>query len=216
MKEIYKHWSAPLYLSDIVDHPFITVGKKSYYSGYYDNRKFEDGCVRFLWGDQLSSKLYNPMNDFGWTIDRLIIGNYVCIASGVVILMGGNHNHNQDFLTVYPFEETIKESYKSKGDTVIESDVWIGMNAMIMPGVKIEEGAIIAAGSIVTKDVPAYSIVGGNPAKVIRQRFSNEVQKMLEEMKWFDWDDVQIKGAVHILSSQDIDSLYEYYLNHVK
>ena len=89
--------------------------------------------------------LINPIEDHGWHLDKLIIGNYVCIASGVIILMGGNHNHHLEWITVYPFVEQIENSYEPKGDTIIESDAWIGMNAMIMPGVTIGECAYFFA-----------------------------------------------------------------------
>ncbi|WP_019420167.1 CatB-related O-acetyltransferase [Paenibacillus sp. OSY-SE] len=212
----FDHWSEIKYLKDIVTNPMIKVGDYSYYSGYYDNHDFEDGCVRYLWGDEKSRKLFNPIEDYGWHIDKLIIGNYVCIASGVIILMGGNHNHHSEWITVYPFVEQIETSYKTKGDTIIESDAWIGMNAMIMPGVTIGEGAIIAAGSVVAKDVPPYTIVGGNPAKEIKKRFTDKEIEMLKEMRWFDWEREKIERANHILSSSSINQLYDFYQREIK
>lgn len=149
-------------------------------------------------------------------MDRLIIGNYVCIASGVIILMGGNYNHHSEWITVYPFTEQIERSYEPKGYTVIKSDAWIGMNAMIMHGVTVGEGAIVAAGSVVLKDVPPYTIVGGNPAKEIRKRFSDsEIDKLLE-LRWFDWERNKIEKAVPLLSSGSINQLYDFYFNEVK
>lgn len=205
------HWSETVYLNEIVTNPLITVGDYSYYSGYYGQPNFEDGCVRYLWGDQVSQELFNPIASFGWKLDRLFIGNYVCIASGVVILMGGNHNHHPEWVTVYPFHETIARSYESKGDTIIESDVWIGMNAMIMPGVRIAEGAIVAAGSVVVKDVPAYGIVGGNPAKLIKERFTLQEQNWLKEIRWYDWPRYQVEKAIPLLMSGNIEGLYRFY-----
>ena len=210
------HWSEIKYLKDIVANPMIEVGEYSYYSGYYDNHDFEDGCVRYLWGDEKSRRLFNPIKDFGWVLDKLIIGNYVCIASGVIILMGGNHNHHSEWITVYPFAEQIEFSYAPKGDTIIGSDAWIGMNAMIMPGVKIGEGAIVAAGSVVVKDVLPYTIVGGNPAKEIKKRFSDKAIEKLQEMRWFDWEREKIERAGPILSSSSIDQLYEFYQREIK
>ncbi|KOP64687.1 chloramphenicol acetyltransferase [Bacillus sp. FJAT-18019] len=207
----FEHWSEIKYLKDIVTNPMITVGEYSYYSGYYDDHDFEDGCVRYMWGDEKSRQLFNPIEDYGWHIDKLIIGNYVCIASGVIILMGGNHNHHSDWITVYPFVDQIETSYAPKGDTIIESDAWIGMNAMIMPGVTIGEGAIVAAGSVVAKDVAPYTIVGGNPAKVIKKRFTDAEIEKLKEMRWFDWEREKIEQASHILSSSSINRLYEFY-----
>ncbi|RJX39005.1 antibiotic acetyltransferase [Paenibacillus pinisoli] len=212
----FNHWSEIKYLKDIVTNPMIEVGEYSYYSGYYDQHDFEDGCVRYLWGDEKSRKLFNPAEDYGWVLDKLIIGNYVCIASGVVILMGGNHNHRSDWITVYPFVEQIAASYEPKGDTIIESDAWIGMNAMIMPGVRIGEGAIVAAGSVVIKDVPPYTIVGGNPAKEIKKRFTDQEIEWLMEMRWYDWDRKDIERAGHILSSSSIHRLYDFYQREIR
>jgi len=210
----FNHWSEIKYLKDIVTNPMIEVGEYSYYSGYYDGHDFEDGCVRYLWGDEKSRKLFNPTE--GWVLDKLIIGNYLCIASGVIILMGGNHNHHPEWITVYPFVEQIETSYEPKGDTIIESDSWIGMNAMIMPGVKIGEGAIVAAGSVVAKDVPPYTIVGGNPAKEIRKRFTDKEIEKLKEMRWFDWERKKIERASHLLSSSSITQLYDFYQREIK
>lgn len=215
-KNNYKNWSETKYLEDIVTNPLITVGKKSYYSGFYENNNFENGCVRYLWGDSSTRDLFNPEEDFGWELDRLEIGNYVCVASGVTILLGGNHNHHPDWITVYPFADHVKESFLPKGDTVIKSDAWIGMGATIMPGVTIGEGAIIAAGSMVLKDVPPYTVVGGNPAKEIKKRFSEEEIDLLLELRWFDWTEEEIKEAEPILMSRDIHKLYEYYQQHIK
>ncbi|MFF2753059.1 CatB-related O-acetyltransferase [Psychrobacillus sp. NPDC058041] len=212
----FNHWSEIKYLKDIVTNPLIEVGEYSYYSGYYDNHDFEDGCVRYLWGDEKSRKLFNPIESHGWHLDKLIIGNYVCIASGVIILMGGNHNHHPEWITVYPFEEQIENSYSPKGDTIIESDAWIGMNAMIMPGVTIGEGAIVAAGSVVARDVPPYTIVGGNPAKEIKKRFTDKEIEKLKEMRWFDWGRETIELANHILSSSSINQLYDFYQREIK
>ncbi|MEG0250250.1 MAG: CatB-related O-acetyltransferase [Peptostreptococcus sp.] len=215
-KNKFNHWSETKYLKSLVSNPLIEVGDYSYYSGYYNNYSFEDGCVRYMWGDSKSRELFNPIEQFGWDLDRLIIGNYVCIAVGVTILMGGNHNHNTDWITVYPFESEIKDSFKSKGNTVIKSDAWLGMNSTIMPGVTIGEGAVVAAGSVVVSDVDAYTVVGGNPAKLIKKRFDDDEIDKLLEMRWFDWDREDILKASKILSSPSIDNLYSYYLENIK
>lgn len=212
MNEVnYTHWSEIKYLKDIVTNPLIEVGDYSYYSGYYGNHSFEDGCVRYHWGDEKSRNLFNPIESNNWTLDKLIIGRYVCIASGVIILMGGNHNHNPNWITVYPFEKYIADSYAPKGDTIIGNDVWIGMEAIIMPGVKIGDGAIIGARSVVTKNVESYSVVCGNPAKEIKKRFSDADIEKLKEIRWFDWDKDEVSNISHILSSSSIDELYDYY-----
>ncbi|MGX7014901.1 CatB-related O-acetyltransferase [Vagococcus silagei] len=212
----FNKWSDTQYLADLVTNSMIEVGKYSYYSGYYENQNFEDGCVRYLWGDPKTRASFNPIEQFDWHLDRLIIGNFVCIASGAIILMGGNHNHRSDWITVYPFADHVKESYQAKGDTVIKSDAWIGMNAMIMPGITIGEGAIVASGSLVTKNVEPYTIVAGNPARLVKKRFSEtEIEKLLE-MRWFDWSDEEIRAVESILMSHSIEDLYQYYLNHIK
>lgn len=90
MKE-FTNWSDTKQLKELITNPLIEVGEGSYYSGYYGNQNFEDGCVRYLWGDEKTKDLFNPIEDFGWKMDKLIIGNYVCIAGGATILMGGNH-----------------------------------------------------------------------------------------------------------------------------
>lgn len=206
----FKMWSETKDLRELVTNPLIQVGKHSYYSGYYENQDFEDGCVRYLWGDEKTRSAFNPKETFGWELDSLIIGNYVCIGSGVVILMGGNHNHRTDWVTVYPFESHLKASFSPKGETVIKSDAWIGMNAMILPGITIGEGAVVAAGSVVTKNVPPYTIVGGNPAQIIKKRFSEKEIAMLLEIRWFDWSDEKVKNAKELLMSPEIDKLYEW------
>lgn len=210
----FENWSDTKYLSDVITNPMIEVGEYSYYSGYYENSDFEDGCVRYLWGDPKTRAAFNPMEQMGWELDRLIIGNYVCIASGAVILLGGNHNHNADWISVYPFESHIQQSFKRKKDTIIKSDAWIGMKAMIMPGVTIGEGAIIAAGAVVTKDVEPYTVVGGNPAKLIKKRFSDKEIAMLMEIRWFDWERSEIEEVLDLIMSPNIEALYEYYNNY--
>ena len=117
---------------------------------------------------------------------------------------------------LHPFVDQIETSYAPKGDTIIESDAWIGMNAMIMPGVTIGEGAIVAAGSVVAKDVAPYTIVGGNPAKVIKKRFTDAEIEKLMEMRWFDWEREKIERASHILSSSSINHLYDFYQREIK
>ncbi|MCI3921403.1 CatB-related O-acetyltransferase [Paenibacillus sp. TRM 82003] len=121
----------------------------------------------------------------------LKIGKYCSIAAGVTIMLGGEHY--MDRVTTYPFQGMIPEAMIyidkpfSKGDVKIGHDVWIGLGATIMSGVNIGNGAVIATQSLVVKDVPPYAIVGGNPAKVIRYRFSPEVIKEIEESRWWDW-----------------------------
>lgn len=125
---------------------------------------------------------YGKLNisSFGNINERLIIGNFVSIGGNVLFLLGGNHQY--DCLTTYPFKKKVlfKETEAiTKGPIIIEDDVWIGNNAIILSGVKIGKGAIVAAGSVITKNVEPYSIVGGNPAKLIKYRFNQEIVKEL-------------------------------------
>lgn len=118
--------------------------------------------------------------DYGDTNAELRIGNFCSIAEEVVFLLSGEHNI--DTISSFPYEEKFMEKSNcagSKGSIIVNDDVWIGYRATIMSGVTIGQGAVIAAGSVVTKDVPAYAIVGGNPAKLIRYRFSQEIIDML-------------------------------------
>ncbi|MBE9013529.1 CatB-related O-acetyltransferase, partial [Pseudanabaenaceae cyanobacterium LEGE 13415] len=96
----------------------------------------------------------------------------------------------------------------SRGDTIIGNDVWIGYESMIMPGVKIGDGAVIAAKSVVVKDIPAYAIVGGNPATVIRKRFNDAEIARLLEISWWHWDIEKITQAIPLIMSNDIEALY--------
>ena len=101
------------------------------------------------------------------------------------------------------------EELPIKGDTVIQNDVWIGYNSLIMPGIKIGNGSIIASNSVVVKDVEPYSIVGGNPAKLIRKRFDNEIIDLLESIKWWDWPIEKVTTNLEILTSNDVSKLRE-------
>lgn len=197
-----KHWSEVEWLHKTVKNPNIIIqGSHSYYSGYYDGN-FENTVVRYLYGDAFSSHPdtgWMPM----WEIDKLFIGDYVQIAPGVKIIMGGNNTHNINFISTYPFlnREALKRSYEKAGETRIGNDVWLGMCSMIMPGVTIGNGAIIAAHSVVTRDVPPYSLIGGNPAKPIRQRFSDEEIDLLQQLQWWNWPEDKIAFLLPLIQN---------------
>lgn len=131
---------------------------------------------------EVGKKTYGIINliDSSYDETKLIIGSYCSIGPDVRFLLGGEHN--LDTISTYPFKVNVlgeaKES-KSKGNIVLHDDVWIGTNAIICSGVEIGQGAVVAAGSVVTKNVPPYSVVGGNPAKVIKYRFSDDLIKKL-------------------------------------
>jgi len=197
-----KHWSEVEWLHKTVKNPNIIInGTHSYYSGCFDG-PFEKFVVRYLYGVEESSHPetgWTPM----WEIDKLIIGDYVQIAAGVKIIMGGNNNHNSRFISSYPFLEptALQRSYKKAGDTIIGNDVWIGMCSMIMPGVRLGHGVIIAAQSVVTHDVPEYCLVGGNPAKFIRKRFTDDEIKLILELKWWEWSESKINALLPFIQN---------------
>lgn len=145
--------------------------------------KLPDYCNigRFTYGFNLKNVLYHSKNKS----EKLIIGDFCSIAPYVQFILASDHPYKG--LSTFPFKVKIlghDTEAISKGDIIVKDDVWIGLNSIILSGVTIGQGAIVAAGSVVTKDVPAYSIVGGNPARVIKYRFEPEV---VEELKKFDF-----------------------------
>jgi len=204
MKNYFESPFKGITLDKQVTNPNIIVGRYSYYSGYYHGHSFDD-CVRFLLPDEGA--------------DKLIIGSFCSIGSGAAFIMAGNQGHRHDWISTFPFFfmsevgifEGAENGYSPSGDTVIGNDVWIGSEAIIMPGVKIGHGAIIGTRALVTRDVEPYSIVGGNPARTIRSRFDENSVSMLLELQWWDWPDDQLKGAMQTLTSGDVEALYRYW-----
>ncbi|REC46989.1 type B chloramphenicol O-acetyltransferase [Chryseobacterium pennipullorum] len=192
-------------IKDHIQNPNIIAGKYSYYSGYYHGYSFDD-CARYLMPDRSD-------------VDKLIIGSYCSIGTGASFIMCGNQGHRYDWISSFPFFYMSEvecfgealDAFQPAGDTVIGHDVWIGTEAMIMPGIRIGDGAVIGSRALVTRDVEPYTIVGGNPAKLIRKRFSERHIDMLLEMKWWEWDETLLKDAVQTLCSPDIDLLYEWF-----
>lgn len=186
------------FLKNIITRPNIIVGDYTYYDDFHDVKNFEK----------------NVKYHFDFIGDKLIIGKFCMIASDVTFIMNGA-NHLTDAISTYPFAifghdwagAMDGKSYPSKGDTIIGNDIWIGYNSVIMPGVKVGDGAIIATNSTVTKDVEPYSIVGGNPAREIRKRFSGEHIARLLELKWWEWEIGQITRHVRHLTGTEIDRL---------
>lgn len=199
-----KHWSKTQLLHEVVQNPNIHIkGRHSYYSDCWDDG-FEQSVVRYLQGDEQSRDW-----QLAWDVDQLYIGDYVCIGAEAVILMGGNHTHRLDWFCLYPFLDHIEEAYVCKGDTIISDGVWIGMRAFVMPGVHIGEGAVIAANSVVVKDVAPYTIVGGNPAKPINTRFSPDVIEQLLVLKIYEWHEDKFEALKAFICSSDFLALKE-------
>ncbi|MFA0413088.1 type B chloramphenicol O-acetyltransferase [Vibrio renipiscarius] len=191
-------------LQEQVTNPNIIVGKYSYYSGYYHQHSFDD-CARYLMPDR---------DD----VDKLIIGSYCSIGSGAVFMMAGNQGHRHDWVSTFPFyyqrtseHSQAQDAFQRAGDTIIGNDVWIGSEAMIMSGIQIGHGAVIASRAVVTKPVPPYAIVGGNPAKIIRYRFTPEEIAQLLEMQWWNWPEEQVEEAMPLMCSDSIDALYHWW-----
>ncbi len=151
---------------------------------------------------------------YAWNGDKLIIGKFCQIASGVEFVMNGA-NHQMNAVSTFPFytlegwemEPPAAADLPLKGDTVIGNDVWIGQNAVILPGVHIGNGAIIGANSVVGSDVPAYTIVAGNPARKIRKRFDDDLTRLLQAFRWWDKSIEEINQLIPLLTSGDLENV---------
>jgi acetyltransferase-like isoleucine patch superfamily enzyme len=145
---------------------------------------------------------------------KLIIGKYCSFAPKVTILLGGEHHH--DWVSSYPFSLMQEEASElpgypmTKGDVAIGNDVWIGYEALILSGVTIGDGAVIAARSLVAKNVEPYSIVGGVPAKHLRFRFDQETVNELMRIRWWDWTSAEIHSAMPKLQSPNMQAFLDY------
>lgn len=145
----------------------------------------------------------------------LKIGKFCSIADNVTVFLGSNHR--VDWISTYPFGHINQNTFdkiklpnghpSTKGDVIIGNDVWIATNSVIMSGVKIGDGAVVAANAVVTKDVSPYSIVAGNPAKEVKKRFDDQTVKKLLKIKWWDFDENKINDISDILLSSDIKKL---------
>ncbi|MFZ9738876.1 MAG: Vat family streptogramin A O-acetyltransferase [Prochlorotrichaceae cyanobacterium] len=187
------------FIQNTVSNPNIMIGDYTYYDDPEDSENFER----------------NVLYHFPFVGDQLIIGKFCALARGVKFIMNGA-NHQLDGLSTYPFQifgngwETVEpppEALPYKGNTVIGNDVWIGYETVIMPGVKVGDGAIVAAKSVVVSDVPPYTIFGGNPARQIRQRFDDETIRALLEIAWWDWEIDKITRNLDKIVSADLEAL---------
>ena len=196
-REAAPGWHGTAYLKPIVNHPLIEVGDYSYYDDADGPEKFVERCVRY---------------HFEFVGDRLIIGKFVAIATGAQFMMNGA-NHAMGGFSTYPFvgfagwKDKAPEIEHDRGDMIIGNDVWIGREAMIMPGVKIGDGAIIGARAMVGADVPPYAIVVGNPGVVKRLRFDDATIAELLAIRWWDWPADVIAENARTIAGADIAAL---------
>ena len=153
---------------------------------------------------------------YDWNGDKLIIGRFCQIAAGVEFVMNGA-NHQMNAVSTFPFytlegwdmDPPAAADLPRKGDTVIGNDVWIGQNAVILPGVRIGDGAIIGASSVVGSDVAPYTIVAGNPARPLRRRFDGELIELLLRFRWWDRSIEEINALIPILTCGDLETVRE-------
>ncbi len=203
LKKIYPRSNdvETIYLKNVIKKKNIQIGDFTIYNDFCnDPREFEKNNVLY----------HYPVNE-----DRLSIGKFCSIACGAKFMMN-SANHTLSSLSTYTFpifgeewEETLrlKDAWDNKGDIVIGNDVWIGYEAVIMSGVHIGDGAIIATRAVVTKDVPAYTIAGGIPAKPIKKRFSDEIIAELLSLQWWDWSYERILANLKLIQAGNIEAL---------
>jgi virginiamycin A acetyltransferase len=180
------------------------------YLKYYTNTAIFMNKNKAFNGFDIGDWSYGQPKIYTWDEgSTLYIGKFCSFADGVIILLGGEHRI--DWITTYPFSvlfekaKLFKGHPKSKGDVKIGNDVWIGTNALILSGIEIGDGAVIGAGSVVLKNVEPYAIVGGNPAKLIRYRFDEQIITKLREIAWWNWPISKIEEAWPLLLSSNIN-----------
>lgn len=185
------------FLKPFITRPNIVVGDYTYYDD-----PGGPGCFEA-----------NVLYHFDFIGDRLVIGKFCSIGAGTRFVMNGG-NHHTTWLTTYPFpifghgwEAAMPASWPNKGDTVVGNDVWFGHDALVMPGITIGDGAIVATRAVVTKDVPPYAIVGGNPATVLRYRFDEPTIARLLAVRWWDWDVAKITRNVRAICGSEVAAL---------
>ncbi len=189
------------FLKAVVSAPNIEIGDYTYYDDPHEPERFAEKCV-----------LYH----YDFIGDRLVIGRFCAIATGVRFVMNGA-NHAMGGLTTYPFQifgqgweegfdpASIEAGYR--GDTVVGSDVWIGMEALILPGARIGHGAVIGARAVVSGEVPPYAVVTGNPGRMVRKRFDELTIARLLELQWWNWEAARITHHLDLLRGGDINAL---------
>ncbi|MBJ7900002.1 MAG: chloramphenicol acetyltransferase [Cyanobacteria bacterium RI_101] len=185
------------FIKNTVFNPNIIIGDYTYYDDPEDSENFERRV------------LYH----YPFIGDKLIIGKFCAIARGVTFIMNGA-NHALNGFSTYPFFifgqgwERGEAPAPNKGDTIVGNDVWLGYNSAVLPGVTLGHGAIVAAQSVVTRSVDPYTLVGGNPARVIRRRFSEDTIAALLDIAWWDWDIALITAHLDQIIGADLTALW--------
>lgn len=190
-------------------HPVAGYDKEIYVKPTIKNPNIIVGDFTYIADSEFESHVTHHYDFIG---DKLIIGKFCQIAAGVEFVMNGA-NHQMNAVSTFPFytlegwnmKPPAASDMPFKGDTVIGNDVWIGQNATILPGVHIGDGAIIGANSVVASDVEPYSIVVGNPVKLIRYRFDGELTSLLLKFKWWDKPVEEINALIPILTNSDLE-----------
>lgn len=193
-----------VHLNQVIDHPRMEIGDFSYFGHFEVLQDYAGYLAPYL---------------FPLSPEKLVMGKYCQIAHGVRFITS-SANHFMGGFSTYPFNnfrmtpQTTMEEIQAmfqvserKGDTIIGNDVWIGMEAVVMPGVKIGDGAIIGARSVVVKDVEPYTIVGGNPAKPLKKRFNDGTIKTLLDIQWWNWPVEKVESNLETILSMDIEKL---------
>jgi virginiamycin A acetyltransferase len=184
-----------MYLKNVVNHPRMEIGDYSYYTHYGKLDETAEILAPYL---------------FANSRERLVIGKFVQIARGSYFITS-SANHPMAGVTTYPFRIFNPETFGYKDlpskDTIVGHDVWIGHDARIMPGVEIGPGAIVAAAAVVTRNVPAYAVVGGHPATTIRMRYPDDIIAELLDIAWWDWPIEKIEANLPALERGDIAEL---------
>lgn len=205
-----KHGNAP---DPNAIHPIAGYDKEIYIKPTIQNPNITVGDFTYIADSEFESHV---TNFYPWSRDKLIIGKFCQIATGVEFIMN-DANHQMSAVSTFPFYTLdgwdmgapSAADMPFKGNTVIGNDVWIGQNAVILPGVNIGDGAIIGANSVVGSNIAPYTIVAGNPAKVIRKRFDEELIDLLLRFKWWDKSITEINELIPILTCSDLEKVRE-------
>lgn len=204
---LFKDYRTSIIIKDNVKSKHIIAGDHSYYAGYYHGKSFDD-CVMYI--DEADNAINSQ------DLDQLIIGKFCSIATGVKFMMCGTQGHNYNWIATHPlhgFDDELFPGHQWKGNTIIGNDVWLGAECLIMPGIHIADGAIIGARSVVTKNIGPYEIWAGNPAKFIKKRFTDAEIDQLLHIKWWNFNEEDIKKCLPLLRSNNINKLLDFMEN---